>query len=288
MTDLRRLAHLRPTGPESADPDAPALSAFDLGATRGDGAFESVLVRAGQPHKLEAHLARMTRSAVALAIDPPAPAAWHALADLLVEDWPADVEGALKFMLTRGVEGGSAVTAYGTLSPVDQHTLAQRRDGIRVVTLSLGVHGDVRSSAPWLLGGVKYLSYAVHMAARRHAQTVGADDALYVTLDGELLEGSTSTIIWSRDGVLHTPPSELGILAGTTQALLFERAAQAGIATAVTRGRVSDLHSADEVWLVSSIRGAARVVQLDGIDRPDHGFTATMHELTGIPAQVRA
>ena len=107
-----------------------------------------------------------------------------------------------------------------------------------MITLGLGVPADFRAAAPWLLGGAKTLSYAVNMAALRYAAAQGADDVVFVSLDGQVLEGPTSTVVWSTDGVLHTPPPETGILPGTTMARLFARAAEAGRPTAVTPGTV--------------------------------------------------
>ena len=117
------------------------------------------------------------------------------------------------------------------------------------------------------------------MAALRHAHAAGADDVVFTSLEGRLLEGPTSTVVWAADGRLHTPPVETGILAGTTQARLFARAEADGWPTAVTAGTVADLQEADAVWLLSGIRGAARVTRLDGVQRDDAGLTARVAEL---------
>ena len=45
------------------DPRTPLLHADDLAVVRGDGIFESLLVRDGRPCLLEAHLGRLTQSA---------------------------------------------------------------------------------------------------------------------------------------------------------------------------------------------------------------------------------
>jgi 4-amino-4-deoxychorismate lyase len=148
-----------------------------------------------------------------------------------------------------------------------------------VISLGLGVPADFRATAPWLLGGAKTLSYAVNMAAQRHATANGADDVVLTSLEGYLLEGPTSTVVWAADGTLHTPPLETGILAGTTMIRLFERAADDGWPTATTRGTVDDLHAADAVWLLSGVRGAATVNRLDGVARGDAGLSARVREL---------
>ncbi len=263
------------------DPAAAVFSAFDLGPSRGDGVFETMLVRSGVALKPEAHLDRLARSAALMGVPSPRRADWARLVEVLTAEHGGG-EAALKLLLTRGIERVSEYTAVGTLSPLSPEVLDQRRRGISVVALTLGLPADLRATSPWLLGGVKYLSYAVNMAAQRHARALGADDALFLSLDGQLLEGPTSTLVWARDRILHTPPVETGILPGTTQALLFAGAGTAGLGTAVSPGGLADLHAADAVWLVSSVRGAAAVTRLDGVPRGDAGLTPLIQQLTGI------
>ena len=116
-------------------------------------------------------------------------------------------------------------------------------------------------------------------SALRHAHAQGADDVLFTSLEGRLLEGPTSTVVWAAGGTLHTPPVETGILPGTTQARLFACAEDDGWPTAVASGTVDDLHRADAVWLLSGIRGATPVTRLDGVDRGDGGLTGRVQEL---------
>jgi 4-amino-4-deoxychorismate lyase len=259
--------------------DEPVVTAFDLGLGRGDGVFESVDVVDGTTPHLAAHLTRLERSARLLELTDPGEAAWRALVDAVVGDWPADTEGVCRLFLTRGLGEGRPPTALALLSPVPAEVRRQRVEGIAVVSLGLGVPADFRASAPWLLGGAKTLSYAVNMAAQRHAHALGADDAVFTSLEGQLLEGPTSTVVWAAGGALHTPPVETGILPGTTMARLFARAEADGWPTAVTRGTVDDLHAADAVWLCSGVRGAATVHTLDGVRRGDAGLSARVREL---------
>jgi 4-amino-4-deoxychorismate lyase len=279
VTDQRSVAIWRDGAAVVVPADEPVVTASDQGLVRGDGAFESVAVLDGATPHLPAHLARLTRSAALMELPHPGDDVWHALAGAVLAGWPAGTEGVLRLFLTRGEGEGSAPTALALLAPVPAETVRQRTTGISVVSLSLGVPADFRAQAPWLLGGAKTLSYAVNMAAYRHAHRLGADDVVLTSLEGQLLEGPTSTVVWAAGGTLHTPPVETGILPGTTVARLFERAEAAGRPTARTPGTVADLHAADAVWLLSGVRGAAHVHTVDGVARGDAGLTASVREL---------
>jgi 4-amino-4-deoxychorismate lyase len=136
---------------------------------------------------------------------------------------------------------------------------------VRALTLTLGVSAAVRATAPWLLGGVKSTSYAVNMASIRHAQAEGADDAIWVSADGEVLEAPTSSVAWVTGGRLVTPAAaEVAILPGTTLDVALGLCEQLGVPAEVRRGTVGELQAADEVLMLSSVRGVAPVVALDG------------------------
>ncbi|RBY93018.1 aminotransferase class IV [Blastococcus sp. TF02A-30] len=279
MSELRAVAVWRDGAAARVSPLEPVLSAFDQGLVRGDGVFESVAVLDGGTPHLAPHLARLSRSAGLLDLADPGEPVWRALLDAVLASWDAGTEGVVRLLLTRGLGEGEPPTAVALLAPVPAETLRQRQTGVSAVSLSLGVPADFRATAPWLLGGAKTLSYAVNMAAYRHAHRLGADDVVFTSLEGRVLEGPTSTVVWAAGGTLHTPPVETGILPGTTQARLFARAQADGWPTAVTPGTVDDLHAADAVWLVSGVRGAAAVHTLDGRVRGDGGLTARVQEL---------
>lgn len=255
------------------DPATPIIRADDAGVTRGDGCFEGVRLcldghgRPG-PAKLERHLARMARSAAALDL-PFDPAPWRELVALACAAWrdPGAGEAAIKLVLTRGPAGGPAA-GYLTITEIDPDYARQRRDGMRVATLGRGLASDAFHAAPWLLGGVKTLSYAINMAAQREAARIGVDDVVFVSADGYVLEAPTGSVVWSSGRALHTTPTgATGILAGTTQQLLFDAAGAAGWNVGEELVTVDDLHTADCVWVVSSVRGPVDVVEIDGKTR---------------------
>lgn len=252
------------------DPATPVARADDPGLTRGDGCFEGCRLLAGEVVKLDAHLARMARSAAALGIGFE-PEQWRDLVRTAAAVWDGADEAAVKLLLTRGA-AASGPLGLCTISPLSADYERLRRVGLTVITLTRGFDSAAFAGAGWLLGGVKTLSYAVNMAAVREAERRGADDALFVSTDGRVLESTTGTVVWASSGsgrrTLHTTPTgSTGILPGTTQQVLFERAASAGWETAQTLATLTELRAADVVWLVSSVRGPIDVVTLDGTPR---------------------
>jgi 4-amino-4-deoxychorismate lyase len=252
------------------DPDAAHVNVMDLGITRGDGMFESISVVHGHPQALEPHLARLAHSARLMDLPVPDLEAWKAtvLAGIAAheEKYGATPELLAKLVMTRGIEGSGVPTGWVYVSDIEDFTAA-RSEGIRVVRLDRGYRHDVSQTSPWLLQGAKTLSYAVNRAALREAARRSADDVIFVSSDGYALEGPTSNLIVRSGNRVSTPNTDQGILAGTTQASVFAFFESRGFATQYEHILASDLTTADELWLVSSVRQAAPIRRLDGADR---------------------
>ncbi len=130
---------------------------------------------------------------------------------------------------------------------------------------------------------MKSLSYAPQRAALREAHRRGADDAVYVSSDGYLLEGQASTLLLLRGDEFSTPDPADGALAGTTQEHLFAGLARAGRATAVRSVRVEELESADAAWLCSSGRLITPIHAVDGHRRAvSAAATAVLWQALGL------
>ncbi|WP_458115592.1 aminodeoxychorismate lyase [Arthrobacter sp. D2-10] len=273
MTVLVFLDSAYPDG-RIADAGQPQLKVTDTGITRGDGIFETMLAVQGAPRKLQAHLARLATSAEALELDVPASSVWERAITTALAEADDDGELVVKLVATRGEEGAGA-TAWVQVSPLPKELRGQR---LKVLLLDRGYDSTVAQRAPWLLMGAKTLSYAVNMAALRYARAHGADDVIFTSSDGKVLEGPTSTVLIARvaDGVkrLITPQLESGILPGTSQGALFATAREAGWELGYGPLVPEDLLTADGVWLISSVRLLAEVESIDG--KP----VATSPELT--------
>jgi 4-amino-4-deoxychorismate lyase len=262
--------------------DTPILRADDLGALRGDGVFETLHVRGGQPWLLDEHLDRMAGSASLLDLPLPARDDLIKLAAQACAEWNPSNEGALRLICTRGPEHGGPPTVYATLGPIGEKQVRGRRDGVAVRTLPLGFAAEGRFNVPGLLAGAKTLSYAINMACLRWAAVNGADDVLWVSTEGYALEAPTATLVWLAGGVLYNVPAgRTGILAGTTAAYLLRHAGELGWTAAERMVRPSELNAADGVWLTSSVRGAAEIRSLDGVALGPSPETARVRKLLG-------
>lgn len=260
--------------------------------------------------KEDSHLQRLLSSAGSLGLAVPDAADWRRAAAAGLEAYAAGNPGqdaVVKLVATRGPEGSAggghyvrgtadlgsdgeltdatatpgtapdAASLTGTywvlVSPVSPGLAAAGQRGVSVLLLDRGFDSGASERAPWLLMGAKTLSYAVNMAALRYASAQGADDVIFVSSDGKVLEGPTSTVLLARrvptaDGgqtvELVTPLRSSGILPGTSQGTIFAAAQAAGWELGYGPLEPADLYDADGVWLVSSVRGVAPVTRLDG------------------------
>lgn len=108
-------------------------------------------------------------------------------------------------------------------------------------------------------------------AAHAEARVIGADEALLLTRDGWVAEGSFTTLLWWEDGVLAAPPLELGILPSIAR----ERIAR--LAGGISEMRVvpSEL-GGRAIFLANAARGIVEVVSLQGESVPPDPRTAAL------------
>ena len=253
----------------------------DAAVTRGDGVFETLLIRDGHPANLQRHLDRFQSSARLLELPEPNVADWIDATRQAVEEWSqrTDADAKCVWTYTRGRESTGHPSAWLTITPLGETVLRQRRKGVKVMTSPRGftidtslpgveeaTEGGAPEPAPWLTVGARTRTYAANMAAMRYAGSRGNADVINVApATGRVLEGATSTVIVARPGrKLRTPTPGGDILPGTTQAALFEYAEEQGWRCKEKDMTVESLLDAESVWLVSSVRVAVRVTELDG------------------------
>ena len=236
------------------NPSLPLIYWDDYAVTRGDGIFESILIRDGQAANIERHAQRFRTSAEALGLPEPIIESWISATNAAIEEF-GDGEGKCTWTYSRGRASTGLPTAWVAIQPIADDVLAQRDNGVRVMLSERG--WSFPSELP-----AKTLNYAATMATLRLARDRGYDDVIFTDpYEGHVLEGATSTVVTVKGDKLRTPYDDT-ILPGTTQAALFEYAESQGYRCKQKVLDVDYLLDADSVWLVSSIRVAARVRRL--------------------------
>ena len=254
----------------------PVLSAFDRGFQLGDGIFETLRARGGRPAELAEHAARLRRSAAGLAIalpDDVEATLGDAIDTLLATEGLADAtaDASVRITVTRGAFYGRG------LLPPDEHpdpTIVVQAWPVPPTPashLEVGLHlvaSSVRRDPENPLNALKTTSRADHVFARLEARAEGADDALFLTIDGYLSEATSANLFLIR-GVqgtaeLATPSLACAILPGTTRDWILRWAESAGLTPTETWLTTRDLAEAGEAFLSSSVAGILPVTRFAG------------------------
>lgn len=196
-------------------------------------AADSWLVVDGAALALEAHRDRF-RSSVGDAVrDDELAAFWSATTAAIPREgaWFPRVELEL-------VRGAPRLTARVRPAP--------ERRGSAVLATWTGA--DPRTSPT-----VKGPDLAAMQRLRTAVQPLGADEAVIV-VDGLVVEGAYSALLWWRDGVLHAPPAALPRIPSITAAQVLALATERGVEVREQAATPADLAGA-EVWVCSALHG---------------------------------
>lgn len=256
--------------------DEPQITVFDRGFQLGDGIFETLRARAGHITELGEHLARLHRSADGLGIPLGVDAddrIGEGIGELLRAAGLDGPEGdaSIRITVTRGPVHGRgllpsdedvvptiAIQAWPVVAPPPGHL----ERGIALVSSS------VRRDPSNPLAALKTTSRADYVYARLEARRSGADDALFLTVDGQLSEATSSNVFLVRrapDGAaeLATPSLACAILPGTTRSWLLRWAETVGLRPVEATLIPDDLLAADEAFVCASVMGVIAVTSFD-------------------------
>ena len=107
-------------------------------------------------------------------------------------------------------------------------------------------------------------TYVNGILAKTEATLAGFDEAIMLTQDGFVSEGSGENLFMINNGVLYTPPVSDNNLSGITRDSAIEIARQeVGMEVVETRIRRSELYFADEVFLTGTAAHIQAVGELD-------------------------
>jgi D-alanine transaminase len=238
------------------------ISPLDRGFLFGDAVYEVIPVYGGRPFRLREHLDRLNRSLAALRM--PAPRShpeWAAICGQLIAQ-AGGAESYLYLQVTRGAEPGRNHAWTDGGAP----TLFAYATALASLPVQFLENGVAAISAPeirWARRDIKSTALLANVLLKKLAADVGAYETIMLE-NGELTEGSSTTVHVIVDGIVHTPPNGHHILPGTTRDVVTELAVRLGVSCKNSPVPESMLRSADEIWLAFATRGVLPVTTLDG------------------------
>jgi len=107
--------------------------------------------------------------------------------------------------------------------------------------------------------------------AGREAEVAEADDALLLTPEGWVAEGTVWTLFWWDRDALRTPALDLGILPGVGRTRVLELVKRAD------QGRYrKQALAGNSLFLTNAVRGIVPIASLDGVTVPADSRTAEL------------
>ena len=161
-------------------------------------------------------------------------------------------------------------------------------------TEALSVSAVTAPDTRWARRDIKATALLANILLKKLSADAGAFETILLE-NGELTEGSSTTVHVVKGGVIHTPPNGHHILPGTTRDVVAELASRLNVRSESGRVTEAELRTADEIWLAFSTRGVLPVTALDGapvgggkpgplFKRMSAAFVAYTRELAGTPA----
>ncbi len=106
-------------------------------------------------------------------------------------------------------------------------------------------------------------AYVNSALAGNEARAAGYDEAIFLTAEGHVCEGSASNIFLVRQGKLITPPVTENILEGITRSTVMDLARDFWVETVERPVDRSELYIADEIFFAGTAFEVAPVVEVD-------------------------
>ena len=237
------------------------IPVMDRGFLFGDGVYEVIPVYDRRPFRLEDHLARLQDSLDGIRLaNPHSLAEWTALVEHMVAESPWDDVG-IYLQVTRGP------------GPRDHAFPKDIRPTVFLMPLELpapppalvehGVAAITAEDSRWARCDIKATALLANVLLRQLSVDAGCAETLLIR-EGQLMEGSASSVFLVKDGVILAPPKTRLILPGITYDVVLELAAREGLPAEVRALSEAELRGADEVWITSSTKEILAVTRLDG------------------------
>src|SRR3989449_3398738 len=244
--------------------DEAGISPFDSAVQGGDAVWEGLRLYNGRIFKLDEHLDRLHRSAVALSFtDVPSR---EKIIDEIKRTLAANKmrDGVhIRLTLTRGVKITSGMDPRLNQSGPTLIVLAEHKapvyskSGLKLITAT------VRRPPPEILDArIHHANLLNSILAKIEANNAGADDALMLDINGFVAETNATNAFIVRKGGLATS-KVVACPEGITRATVIEICAAEKIRCVETDLSPVDVYGADEMFCTGTMGELAGVIQLD-------------------------
>ncbi len=247
------------------------LPVSDRGFLYGDAVYETLRSYGGRPFRLNAHLERLARSARAIYLDLPWPAAELAVRlDRLLAANRIDA-GRLRITVTRGP--GDLRARPEQLGPPRLLMTAEPFTPLPEALYARGVPVEIAARPRNLPGAldpaIKSGNLLNTLLARFEMRDPASFEVIMLNHRGELGEASLANLfLVDAQGVLRTPALDSGILAGITRGLVLELARAAGLDPQEGPLAPAALFAAREAFLTASTLEVMPIASVDGLPLP--------------------
>lgn len=242
------------------------ISPMDRGFLFGDGIYEVVPCYSGRSVGLGPHLARMQEGLDAielpLKIDHEQ---WGEIIGELAAAGPGENLG-IYIQISRGADVkrnhampiGIEPTRYAFAFEIPP---PPRADKTLAPRFTVSATRDLR----WQRCNIKSTSLLGNVMHYQHGHSRGYQETLLFNAADELTEAAACNVFMVKDGVIATPPLDHQKLPGITRYMLLDMLHKHSPRKVEERViHRSEVDDADEIWLTSSSKEVAPVVEIDG------------------------
>lgn len=252
------------------EPNEAKISAFDRSFHFGDSVYEVARTYGGIIFGWKEHMLRMEDSSqIARFRQKPPAAIFESMIRETCQKWfqvYGNHDVYIRWVYSRGISDLNinpelAGDSYGLVfvKELEAPTPSDFERGMSyIVAKRRRNHPDALE--PQMKSG----NYLNNVLALAEAKALGAQDAIMLSHDGYVTEGTTNNVYTITDGRILTAPVSLGILDGVTRRWLKQAANEESIVFEEKLFTTEELKKADEIFMSSSIKEIQAITKLDG------------------------